>query len=119
MEERKEAFIIKRNEYESGILKIEDKTISSKQAKELFFLMIEENDEASNLITKHNLKQMTNNNELEDIISNILNNNPSLIEEYHNGRSNIFDYFVGQVMKETRGKANPVLVKQILNDKLK
>ena len=98
---------------------VNDGTISSKQAKELFFLMIEENDEASNLITKHNLKQMTNNNELEDIISNILNNNPSLIEEYHNGRSNIFDYFVGQVMKETRGKANPVLVKQILNDKLK
>ena len=48
----------------------------------------------------------------------ILNKNPKQIEAYKSGKTNLFDFFVGQVMKETRGKANPVLTKEILNDKL-
>ena len=65
------------------------------------------------------MKQMDNDSELENIIDNILSNNQNLIEEYHNGRTNIFDFFVGQIMKETRGKANPVKAKEILTNKLK
>ena len=52
-------------------------------------------------------------------IKKILDNNASQIEAYWNGKTNMFDYFVGQTMKETRGKANPVKAKEILTNKLK
>lgn len=93
-------------------------TISSKQAKDLFFTVLEEQEEPDILIEKHNIKQIDNADELESIITKILENNPSQIEEYKAGKSNLFDYFVGQTMKETKGKANPVKVKEILTDKL-
>ena len=56
--------------------------------------------------------------ELIKIIDDILLKSESQIEAYKAGRSNLFDYFVGQVMKNTRGKANPVMTKEILNEKL-
>ncbi len=92
--------------------------ISSKQAKEIFNKALDENKEPKEFISKEN-SQISDVSELNNIIDTILNNNQSQIELYKNGRSNIFDYFVGQVMKETRGKANPTIVKEILNDKLK
>ena len=94
-------------------------TISSKQGKELIMKCLEEKEEPSVLMEKYGMKQMDNDSELETIIDNILSNNQNLIEEYHNGRTNIFDFFVGQIMKETRGKANPVKAKEILTNKLK
>ena len=62
--------------------------------------------------------QISDEDTLISLIDNILANNQSQIDDYHNGKTNLFDYFVGQVMKETRGKANPVLTKEILNKKL-
>ena len=93
-------------------------TISSKQAKEIFLKVIEEKKEIKDFINKDNV-QISNKEELTKIIDEILANNTSQIEEYKNGRTNIFDYFVGQVMKQTKGKANPVLTKEILTEKLK
>lgn len=99
------------------ISELDKGTISSKQAKEIFFKSLEEEKEPKNYISKDNA-QISDKSELEAIITNILDNNQSQIEDYHNGKTNLFDYFVGQVMKETRGKANPVLTKEILKDKL-
>lgn len=93
-------------------------TISSKQAKDIFFKVIEEKKDIKDFISKDNA-QISDKDELTKIIDEILANNPSQIEEYKNGKTNIFDYFVGQVMKNTRGKANPVLTKEILTEKLK
>lgn len=93
-------------------------TISSKQAKEIFFKVIEEKKEIKDFISKENA-QISDKEELTKIINEILANNQSQIEEYKNGKTNIFDYFVGQVMKNTRGKANPVLTKEILTERLK
>jgi aspartyl-tRNA(Asn)/glutamyl-tRNA(Gln) amidotransferase subunit B len=107
------------NRLKSIVDKINNGEISSKQAKELFVKVLEENEDINVLIDKYGMKQLTNNDEIEQIINNILDNNQNLIEEYHNGRSNIFDFFVGMVMKETRGQASPVIVKQILTEKLK
>lgn len=89
-------------------------TISSKQAKEIFFKVLEEEKEVKEFISSEN-SQLSDAAELENIITNILNSNQSQVELYHNGRSNLFDYFIGQVMKETKGKANPVLTKEILS----
>lgn len=91
--------------------------ISSKQAKEIFNKAIEEEKEPKNYISSDNA-QISNKEDLEKIIDEILNRSSKQIEEYKNGKTNLFDYFVGQVMKETKGKANPVLTKEILNNRL-
>lgn len=105
-------------EYLNQIISELDKaTISSKQAKEIFFKSLEEQKEPKNFISKEN-SQISDKGELESIIDNILNNNIAQVEAYKSGKTNLFDYFVGQVMKETRGKANPTITKEILKDKL-
>ena len=64
------------------------------------------------------MAQISDKDALEEIITQILEENKTQVEEYKNGKDNLFDYFVGQVMKNTRGKANPVVTKEILKDKL-
>lgn len=96
---------------------IDNGTISSKQAKEIFFKVLEEKKEPKNYISKENA-QISDRGELENIINEILDNSESQIEQYKSGKTNLFDYFVGQVMKNTRGKANPVITKEILHEKL-
>lgn len=92
-------------------------TISSKQAKEIFIKALENKKEPKSFITKDNA-QISDKNELEKIIDEILGLNQKQVEEYKNGKTNLFDFFVGQVMKNTRGKANPVITKEILKQKL-
>lgn len=92
-------------------------TISSKQAKEIFYKSIEEKKEPKTYIS-NDMAQISDKGELETIITKILEENQSQVEEYKNGKDNLFDYFVGQVMKNTRGKANPVMTKEILKEKL-
>ena len=96
---------------------INDGIISSKQAKEVFFKVLENKQTPENFISKENA-QISDKAELEVIIDEILTNNASQVDAYHSGKTNLFDFFVGQVMKQTRGKANPVLTKEILNEKL-
>ena len=95
---------------------INNGTISSKQAKEVFAKCLEEKKEPTSFISENT--QMSDSGELEKIIDTIIENNPSQVAEYRGGRDRLFDFFVGQVMKETRGKANPVMTKEILHSKL-
>ena len=95
---------------------IVNNTISSKQAKEIFNKSLLEKKSPLEFI--NNYKQISNKDELTNIIINIINNNKEQKELYLNGRSNLFDYFVGQVMKETKGKANPTITKEILLEEL-
>ena len=96
---------------------LEKGIISSKQAKEIFNKSLIERKEPKNYITKDN-EQISDIDTLTEIVMSILNNNASQVNDYKNGRTNLFDYFVGQIMKETRGKANPSIVKDILKEKL-
>ncbi len=93
-------------------------TISSKQAKEIFYKSLESKKEPKTFIN-NDMAQISDKNELETIIDKILLDNQNQVEEYKNGKDNLFDYFVGQVMKNTRGKANPIITKEILKEKLK
>ena len=93
---------------------ISNNTISSKQAKDIFSKAIENKNEPNSFITKESI-QISDIDTLTDLINNIISNNISQKEAYLNGRSNLFDYFVGQVMKETKGKANPVVTKELLH----
>ena len=105
-------------EYLNQIISELDKgTISSKQSKEIFFKSLEEIKEPKNFISKEN-SQISDINTLNNIIDNIISNNINQVNAYKSGKTNLFDYFVGQVMKETKGKANPTITKKILKDKL-
>ncbi len=92
-------------------------TISSKQAKDIFFKVIETKKEIKEFISTDNA-QISDKDTLTSIIEEIINNNETQVNDYRNGKTNLFDYFVGQVMKSTKGKANPVLTKEILKEKL-
>lgn len=93
-------------------------TISSKQAKEVFYKTINEKKEPNTFINS-DMAQISDANELTLIIEKIIDENQEQVVQYKQGKDNLFDYFVGQVMKNTRGKANPVLTKEILKEKLK
>ena len=112
-----EEFFLKPNLLKQILEPLEKNIISSKQAKDIFLKALEEEKEPRTYINEDNL-QMSDKEKLNDIIDNIINRNEKQVEEYRNGKSNLFDFFVGQVMKETKGKANPVLTKEILRNKL-
>lgn len=95
----------------------ESEILSSKGVKEVFYKSLEEKKEPKNFISKEDA-QVSDENLIESIIDRILSSHEKEITEYKNGRTNIFDFFVGQVMKETRGKANPIITKDLLHKKL-
>ncbi len=96
---------------------VKDNTLSSKQAKEVFAKALESRKEPKEFISKDNA-QISDEETLRTMIKEIIASNKEQQQAYLNGRSNLFDYFVGQVMKQTRGKANPVMTKQILKEEL-
>ena len=97
---------------------IEDSTISGKIAKNVFEEMFKTKKKAKDIIEKKGLKQITNIDEIKTIIDKVLNNNKDKVEEYKSGKEKLFGYFVGQVMQETEGTANPGIVNEILKKKL-
>lgn len=100
------------------ITAIKDGKISSKQAKELFFMVLEREDEPDNIMKSEGMQQISDDGAITAVITEVLDENPEQIEQYKNGKTNMFDYFVGQVMKKTRGQANPVKVKETLTEEL-
>lgn len=92
--------------------------ISSKQAKELFYMVLEREEEPDAIMKSEGMQQISDDSTLIGVVSEVLDENPNQINEYKNGKTNMFDYFVGQVMKKTRGQANPVKVKELLNNEL-
>ena len=101
------------------LLNVHDDTISNKQAKNVFERMWNNGENAQDIIDKEGMKQISNTDELNKIVDNIIKNNYKSVEEYQNGKDKLLGFFVGQVMKETQGKGNPKLINQILKEKLK
>ena len=103
----------------SGLVKrIEDETISGKIAKDVFKAMWKGQGSADEVIESQGLKQMTDITAIESIIDKVLANNSSQVEQFKSGNTKMLGFFVGQVMKQTQGKANPKQVNQLLNEKL-
>jgi len=100
------------------IARIKDNTISSKIAKTVFEAMINGEGSADQIIASKGLKQVTDSAAIEKIVDTVITNNPSQVEQYRSGEEKVFTFFVGQVMKESRGKANPAQVNQMLKEKL-
>ena len=97
---------------------IEDQTISGKIAKKVFEEMFQTKKKAKDIIEKKGLKQITDTSEIENLINKVLEKNKDKVEEYKSGKDKLFGYFVGQVMQETKGTANPGIVNYILKKKL-
>ena len=109
-------FYLKPNLLKQIIDAINNNSISSKQAKEIFIKAIEDEREPNNYIKESS--QISDKDELIKLIKDIVNNNQEQKQAYLNGKTNLFDYFVGLVMKETKGKANPTITKEILMNEL-
>jgi aspartyl-tRNA(Asn)/glutamyl-tRNA(Gln) amidotransferase subunit B len=101
------------------IARIKDDTISGKIAKQVFEAMWAGDGDADQVIEAKGLKQITDTGAIEAIIDGIIDANPGQVEQYRAGKDKLFGFFVGQVMKQTQGKANPQQVNALLKDKLK
>jgi len=97
---------------------IEDGTISGKIAKTVFEEMYLSGEDPEKLVREKDLLQLTDEEELDRIIEKVLSGNATEVEDYKKGKSKLLGFFVGQVMKETKGKANPKLVNEILRGRL-
>ncbi len=97
---------------------IADNTISGKIAKDVFAEMFETSKDAPAIVEEKGLKQVTDTGEIEKVIDAVLDANPDNVAAYKGGKDKLFGFFVGQVMKETGGKANPAMVNEILKKKL-
>ena len=99
--------------------RIEDSTISGKIAKEIFEEMWNSKKSPDEIIEEKGLKQVTDSSEIEKVINQVLEQNSSQLEQYKSGKEKLFGFFVGQVMKASRGKANPEQVNKLLEERLK
>ena len=97
---------------------IESNVISGKIAKKVFEAMFESGKDPEEIVEEQGLKQVTRNELIEPIIDNILTKYPDKVNEYRDGKEKLLPFFVGQVMKDTAGKANPQIVNQLLKSKL-
>jgi aspartyl-tRNA(Asn)/glutamyl-tRNA(Gln) amidotransferase subunit B len=103
----------------AGLLaRIADETISGKIAKEVFELMWQEGLDADAVIDARGLRQITDASAIEKVIEAVMARNPKQLDDYRAGKDKLFGFFVGQVMKETQGKANPAQVNELLRRKL-
>ncbi len=93
---------------------IDDGTISGKIAKDVFDEMFASGQDAAQIVESKGLKQMSDTSELEAICKSVVEKLPKIVEDYRGGKEKAFGALVGGVMKETRGKANPALVNELL-----
>ena len=100
------------------INKITDNTISSKIAKTVFEAMLAGEGNVEEIIEVKGLKQVTDSSAIEAMVDAVIANNPEQVKQYRSGKEKVFGFFVGQIMKESKGKANPGQVNQILKEKL-
>ena len=101
------------------VARITDETISGKIAKEVFEAMWQGEGGADDIIEAGGLRQITDSGAIESLIDDVIAANPEQVEQFRAGKEKVLGFFVGQVMKQSRGKANPGQVNALLRDKLK
>ncbi|EKD74558.1 MAG: Aspartyl/glutamyl-tRNA(Asn/Gln) amidotransferase subunit B, partial [uncultured bacterium] len=104
----------------AGLMKrIHDNTISGKIAKIVFEAMLAGEGEVDSIIEKRNLRQVTDGGAIEKMIDTVLAAHPEQVQQYRSGKERVFGFLVGQVMKASKGQANPQQLNEILLKKLK
>ncbi|SFQ68904.1 aspartyl/glutamyl-tRNA(Asn/Gln) amidotransferase subunit B [Psychrobacillus psychrotolerans] len=103
----------------SGMIKlISDGTISSKIAKKVFKELADNGGDAAEVVKAKGLVQISDEGALREIVTATLDTNPQSIEDFKNGKDRAIGFLVGQIMKATKGQANPPLVNKILNEEI-
>ena len=97
---------------------IENGKISNRQAKEVLEEICESGKGALEIIDEKGLSQISDENEIESLVDNVLNSNPENVKKYKNGKDKLFGFFVGEAMKLSKGKANPKIVNDLIKKKL-
>jgi len=104
----------------AGMLRLIEKgTISGKIAKTVFEEMFKTGKDAETIVKEKGLVQVSDESEIEKVVDDILQKNPKEVERFRAGDEKLLGFFAGQVMKATRGKANPKMVNEMLRKKLK
>lgn len=96
---------------------VESGKISSKQSKEVLMHVLDDKKEPALLVKELGMEQISDDSTIREIVVKVLDEHPDLIEDHRKGK-NTFDFFVGQVMKATRGKANPSLTAEIIREEI-
>ena len=97
---------------------ISDGTISGRIAKDVFAIMFETGKDAAFVVDEQGLKQVSDSGAIEALIDDVIRANEDKVTEYRGGKDKLFGFFVGQVMKQSGGQANPGMVNEILRKKL-
>ncbi|MFC1483027.1 Asp-tRNA(Asn)/Glu-tRNA(Gln) amidotransferase subunit GatB [Candidatus Margulisiibacteriota bacterium] len=98
---------------------IEKKTISTKIAKDIIVKVFETGKDPGDLVKNLGMEQISDKGEILKIVQEVIKNNPETVEKYKSGKTNVMGFFVGQVMKATKGKAEPGLVNTLVEEELK
>lgn len=101
------------------VSRVADQTISGKIAKQVFELMWSSEDSADEIIEREGLKQISDTGALEKMIDQLMADNTAQVEQFRAGKTKMLGFFVGQLMKQTQGKANPQELNKLLQAKLK
>ena len=97
---------------------ISSNEISGKIAKDVLEEMFSSEKSAREIVDEKGLKQVTDHSQIEKIIDQVIEKNPKMVQEYLGGKDKLLGFFVGQAMKESKGKANPKILNDILKNKL-
>ena len=98
---------------------IDEGTISGKQGKDVLVEMFATGKPAAAIVEERGLIQVSDTGEIDSVIDEVIAANPKQVEQFRGGKEGLFGFFVGQVMKASKGKANPKIVNERLKEKLK
>ena len=97
---------------------VSDAKISSKQGKEVLYRSLDEKKNPTKIVEEEGMKQIGGTDEILKVVTEVLDEHADGIEQYKNGRTNIVDFLVGQVMKKTRGQANPAMARSMMIEEI-
>lgn len=110
---------LNKDNYKELIELINKNTISSKQVKEIMPLLLEKGGKVSEIMNELGIKQISDESALVEIVDKIIASNPESVKDFKDGKDRAMKFLMGQIMKETKGQANPVIVSKLLLDNLK
>ena len=114
-----DAFPVSAANISSLIALIEDGTISGSAAKKVFAAMLEQEKEPMHYVKQLGLQQISDNSALEQLVGDVLAQNPGTVNDYKNGKTNVLGFLVGQCMKASKGQGNPKILSDLLLKELK
>jgi aspartyl-tRNA(Asn)/glutamyl-tRNA(Gln) amidotransferase subunit B len=97
---------------------VEDGTISGKQAKDVFAEMVDSGEDAGAVVARLGMQQVSDAGAIEEVVDRVMAANPGQVAAYRGGKTGLMGFFVGQVMRETGGQANPAVVNEVVKRKL-